>query len=56
MNRRRGVLLGIAALALGVVGLAAPSPRTLQLWPDRGVGVTSILLETNGHAANYAPI
>jgi len=32
-------------LALGVIGLVAPSSRTLQLWPDRSTGVTSALLE-----------
>lgn len=39
--------LCIAALALSVIGLAAPSPSSspLQLWPDRGVGVTCVLLE-----------
>jgi len=45
VGRRRGVLLGVIALALGVMGLVAPAPRTLQLWPDRAAGVTSGLLE-----------
>ncbi len=45
MSRRRGVLLGIIVLALSVIGLSPSSSRSLQLWPDRSVGVTTVLLE-----------
>jgi len=45
VGRRQGALLGMIALALGVMGLVAPASRTLQLWPDRAAGVTSGLLE-----------
>ncbi|MDY6874667.1 MAG: cohesin domain-containing protein [Chloroflexota bacterium] len=45
LGRRWGVLLGLIVLSLGLVGLAAPPPRTIQLWPDHTVGVTSSLLE-----------
>jgi len=45
MARYRGALLGMVVLTLGIVGLSVPSPRTLQLWPDRNAGVTSGLLE-----------
>jgi hypothetical protein len=51
VNCRRGVLLGIIVLALGMIGLAPSSSRSLQLWPDRSVGVTTVLLEDmSGHA------
>ncbi len=45
MGRRLGAFLGMIVLALGVMGLVSPSPRSLQLWPDHTVGVTSGLLE-----------
>ncbi len=45
MNYRRGVLFGIIVLALGMIGLAPASSRSLQLWPDRSTGVTTVLLE-----------
>jgi hypothetical protein len=51
VNCRRGALLGIMVLALGLIGLAPSSSRSLQLWPDHSVGVTNVLLEDmSGHA------
>ncbi|MCK4472634.1 MAG: hypothetical protein KAW49_12715, partial [Anaerolineae bacterium] len=45
MGRRLGAFLGMIVLALGVMGLVSPSPRSLQLWPDHTAGVSSGLLE-----------
>ena len=42
---RRVALLGIIVLALGIIGLASPAPRIIQLWPDGATGVTSDLVE-----------
>ena len=56
MNRHFGVPLGVTLLALGLIGLMAPSSRTLQVWPDRSVGVSTIPLESVSAPIDTQPL
>ncbi len=56
MSRHFGIPLGVTLLALGLIGLMAPSSRTLQVWPDRSAGVSTIPLESVSAPIDTQPL